>query len=135
MKRINLANRTPLEQVQEVVDILQQSPRHLDAEIASAVGISRRQVNNIRRITVDTPELLPKILSGELSVGQATLLRCGGNGEESRAPLEMQKLRADLRAWLVLTRELLSSIEGHSTYNVADKLTTNTQGITWIKLC
>jgi hypothetical protein len=74
----HLAERLSVLSLREAVAILRERPHLTDRAIAEAVPeISRRSVNHLRRIATDTPQHLPAVLSGELSLQQAVLLRRG----------------------------------------------------------
>ena len=61
MKRFNPSVRTPLDKLNKVIALLQQSPREPDSQIAHLTGVSRRQVNTIRRIFDESPALVPQL--------------------------------------------------------------------------
>jgi hypothetical protein len=126
MKRVSRGHRTPIQTVRAIVEFFGAHPDSLDTEAASAIGgASRQQVNAIRHLVVDMPEAIPKLLSGELSVAEATAIRCGGSsGRKTRAalnPSEVERFRLELRVWIALTRELLNSMEKIFSLQNAEK--------------
>jgi hypothetical protein len=73
----HLAERLSVISLRDAVTLLQAEPHITDRAIAAVVKISRRSVNHLRRIAIDTPQHLPAVLSGELSLQQAVKLRRG----------------------------------------------------------
>jgi hypothetical protein len=71
----HLAERLSVISLRDPVTLLQAEPHMIDRAIAETVDISRRSVNHLRRIAIDTPQHLPAVLSGELSLQQAVILR------------------------------------------------------------
>ena len=118
----HIAERTPIVQLKAAALYLQDHPACTDAEIAHTSGIARRTCNTLRHVAQDTPQHLPYVLSGELSLDAAMKLRrkmkdsapaCNGVEQPflDSARSEVIKLVNDLHAWMSLTRELVASIE------------------------
>jgi hypothetical protein len=126
MKRVSRAHRTSIETLRAIVEYLGAHPHSLDTEAVDVIGgVSRQQVNAIRHLVVDMPEAIPRLLSGELSVAEATAIRCAGSsGRKTKAalnPSEVERFRDELRAWIALTRELLNSMEKIFSLQNAEK--------------
>ena len=76
MKNGHLAERISVLKIQAVATQLRKHPKQTDAKIAQTVGgITRRSVNTVRRIAIDTPQHFRHVLSGELSLQGAVKLR------------------------------------------------------------
>jgi hypothetical protein len=112
--RISRGNRHPLSLLKQVLAEVQAYPEKLDGEIAKKFSVRRGLPCAVRLLLKRRPELLDRVMSGELALGTACeLMR---KNPPTSVPnlataLSEPKLRADLLAWCALTRELLDSIE------------------------
>jgi hypothetical protein len=120
--RVSCGNRHPISLVKRVLTEVQANPEKLDSEIAEKLQVRPGLPLGLRLLLTRRPDLLDRVISGELSLGMGCRLM-----RESPRPTAATtvpnlatafaepKLRADLLAWCTLTRELLDSIENTLT--------------------
>jgi hypothetical protein len=113
----HIAERTPIIKLKVADRYLKDHPNCTDAEIAQASRIPRRTSNTFHRIARDTPQHLPYVLSGELSLDAAMKRRrkmkeaapaCNGSKHQQirddPTRFAVIKLLNDLQAWVSLTK-------------------------------
>jgi hypothetical protein len=113
--KINRGARHPLALLKQVLAEIKTHPDKCDDEIARQFQVKANLPIGLRLLLTRRPELLDRVISGELSLGKACELMREPSPSASTVPTSVTwlepKLRADLLAWCSLTRELLDSIE------------------------
>jgi hypothetical protein len=81
----HLAERISVLALRRAAELIHSRPAWTDQQIADTINettLTRRSVNNLRRICFDTPQHLEEVLTGRLSLQQALKLRKAGRTQQ-----------------------------------------------------